>query len=101
MADVASLERALTPRLLRDSQQEITSAPVVMLDGNLSGESLQVGHRAACASLSDIIFASTKSRHDLDCINPLLTYLSERVSIIYTATRVRQTFIAFCRAGGM
>ena len=45
MADVASLERALTPRLLRDSREDFTSAPVVMLDGNLSAEALQAGHR--------------------------------------------------------
>jgi len=45
VADVASLERALTPGLLRDSRENFTSAPVVMLDGNLSAESLQVGHR--------------------------------------------------------
>ena len=37
-----SLERALTPALLRRSRPEIAAAPVVMLDGNLSADSLQV-----------------------------------------------------------
>ena len=69
MADVASLERALTPRLLRDSREDFTSAPVVMLDGNLSAESLQVGYQAGSVCTAFVRhLASRTGRHDHGCV---------------------------------
>lgn len=45
VADVLLLERALTPRLLRQPpvRQALGAAPVVMLDGNLGEAALEVG----------------------------------------------------------
>lgn len=42
MADVATLEQELTPQLLVTFRDDITHAPIVMLDGNLSEAALQV-----------------------------------------------------------
>ena len=42
MADVGALERQLTASLLRRHQQHFATAPVVLLDGNLSGQALEV-----------------------------------------------------------
>ncbi len=48
MADVGALERELTPQMLRRHQPDFAAAPVVMLDGNLSGEALEVWQMHRC-----------------------------------------------------
>ncbi len=48
VADVGALERELTARLLRRHQPDIAGAPVVLLDGNLSAEALEVWQMHRC-----------------------------------------------------
>ncbi len=42
VADVDALEELLTPQLLRQHRADIQSAPIVLLDGNLSPEAILV-----------------------------------------------------------
>ena len=42
VADVAALEAQLSPALLQQHREHIQTAPIVMLDGNLSPASLLV-----------------------------------------------------------
>lgn len=45
VADVGLLEQALTAATLRQYRPELSNAPVVMLDGNLSAAAIEVGGR--------------------------------------------------------
>ena len=52
VADVGALEQELTPRLLRHHRPHFAAAPLVMLDGNLSAEALEVTHMQRCFAMS-------------------------------------------------